>query len=146
MVKIQASLSILNSSGASLGATKKVAALVARASFSCASHSSECSFDICLCLFVSSSIYHFKLDTHILNLLFSTMVDQKTNTAVTSPLSHFSLLCCIFIEFWSVYYLRQSSTKQIFIFLILIMFQICVIAMEITHCFNFAHEILNGQN
>ena len=40
MVKILAALSILNSSGASPGATEKVAALVARATCSGASHSS----------------------------------------------------------------------------------------------------------
>ena len=40
MVKILAALSILNSSGASPGATKKAAALVARATCSGASHSS----------------------------------------------------------------------------------------------------------
>ena len=42
MVKILAALSILNTSGASPGATKKVAALVARASCSGVSHSSGC--------------------------------------------------------------------------------------------------------
>ena len=41
VVKILAALSILNSNGASPGATKKVAALVARATCSCASHSSD---------------------------------------------------------------------------------------------------------
>ena len=40
MVKILAALSILNSSGASSDATEKVAALVARATCSGASHSS----------------------------------------------------------------------------------------------------------
>ena len=40
MVKILAALSILNSSGASPGATENVAALVARATCSGASHSS----------------------------------------------------------------------------------------------------------
>ena len=40
MVKILAALSILNSSGASPGATEKVAVLVARATCSGASHSS----------------------------------------------------------------------------------------------------------
>ena len=40
MVKILAALSILNSSGKSPGATEKVAALVARATCSSASHSS----------------------------------------------------------------------------------------------------------
>ena len=42
MVKIVAALSILNSSGASPGYTKKAFALVARASCSGASHSSGC--------------------------------------------------------------------------------------------------------
>ena len=41
MVKIPESLSILNSSGASPGATEKVATLVARATCSGASHSSQ---------------------------------------------------------------------------------------------------------
>ena len=41
MVKILAALSILNSSCASPGATEKVAALVARATCSGASHSSD---------------------------------------------------------------------------------------------------------
>ena len=41
MVKILAALTILNSSGASPGATEKVAALVARATCSGASHSSD---------------------------------------------------------------------------------------------------------
>ena len=40
MIKILAALSILNSSGASPGATEKVAALVARATCNGASHSS----------------------------------------------------------------------------------------------------------
>ena len=41
MIKILAALSILNSSVASHGATEKVAALVARATCSGASHSSD---------------------------------------------------------------------------------------------------------
>ena len=47
MVKILAALSILNSSGANPGATEKVAALVARATCSSASHSSV----YCICMF-----------------------------------------------------------------------------------------------
>ena len=51
MVKILAvlvaALSILNSSGASPGATEKVAALVARATCSGASHSSDLKYNIC---------------------------------------------------------------------------------------------------
>ena len=54
MVKILAALvaalSILNSSGASPGATEKVAALVARATCSGASHSSACRTDYCSCI------------------------------------------------------------------------------------------------
>ena len=42
LVALVAALSILNSSGASPGATEKVAALVARATCNGASHSSEC--------------------------------------------------------------------------------------------------------
>ena len=59
MVKILAALSILNSSGASPGATKKVAALVARATCSGGSHSSD--YQLIIEFFLMKILTHSKI-------------------------------------------------------------------------------------
>ena len=77
LVALVAALSILNSSGASPGATEKAAALVARATCSGASHSS-------VCVLVPSIHSFFYLTTALLK-------SDVSGTQTTSPPTVFNL-------------------------------------------------------